>query len=99
MELQLQRPPAASPRPWRGREHWGGWVLVVIVHAPLAILMKGSPRLATIHALGALALGLWWAGPGRRFDRVAYVGAYITGAEVLWRMCDAYVVWEFGKYA
>jgi O-antigen ligase len=32
-------------------------------------------------------------------QRVAYVGAYIAGAEVLWRMSEAGVFWEMGKYA
>ena len=32
-------------------------------------------------------------------ERVAYIGAYVTGAEVLWRMSEAAVFWEMGKYA
>ncbi|MGH9365058.1 MAG: O-antigen ligase family protein [Thermoanaerobaculia bacterium] len=44
-------------------------------------------------------MGLWWASLGQDLARVACVGAYITGAEVLWRMTGAHVFWEFGKYA
>lgn len=99
MELQLKRPPAVLSRPPRKPEHWARWFLFVVAHIPFAILMSGSALLATLHALGTLALGLWWAGSGRGVARVAYVGAYITGAEVLWRMTDSSVFWEFGKYA
>ena len=75
------------------------WVVFLVAHLPLALLMYGLPALATLHAIATLALGLWWAGTGRRPERVAYVGAYITGAEVIWRMAQAQLFWEFGKYA
>lgn len=64
----------------------------------IAPVMCASQQLATLHALAILATGLVWAAQGR-LDRVAYVAAYILGAEVLWRMADADVNWEFGKYA
>ena len=55
---------------------------------------------STLHGLIALLVGLYWAAlSGRKPIRVAYVGAYITGAEVLWRMTEARLFWEFGKYA
>ncbi|MFN2386439.1 MAG: O-antigen ligase family protein [Thermoanaerobaculia bacterium] len=70
----------------------------IAVNAGIGWLLLNRPLLATIHALATVGLGLYWAFT-RRPDRVAYVAAYITGAEVLWRMTEADIYWEFGKYA
>jgi hypothetical protein len=70
------------------------------MHLPLALLMRESSAFSTVHALATVALGLYFALAGRRhLVRVAYVGAYIVGAEVLWRMTAAQVFWETGKWA
>src|SRR5215212_5421371 len=74
-------------------------VVFLIAHIPLAFLLRQSAALATLHALATLGIGLLWACFDRRQERTVYVIAYITGAEVLWRMTDARVFWEFGKYA
>jgi O-antigen ligase len=74
-------------------------LLFLAAHIPFALLIARSSVVATVHALVTLAVGLWWAKSGRRIERVAAVGAYITGAEVLWRMNSALIFWEFGKYA
>jgi len=78
-----------------------GWIGIAFVglHVPLAIVMKGYPQVATVHALIILIVGLRWAISKGCLRQVACVGAYITGAEVLWRMTDANIFWEFGKYA
>ena len=79
-----------------------GWLIalaLIAAHVPLALLMRQYSYLATAHAFLVLGLGLGWALLGRRPMQVGYVGAYIVGAEVLWRMSDASVFWEFGKYA
>jgi O-antigen ligase len=80
---------------------WGyGAIAFCLVHIPLALLISRVPMLSTLHALAALGVGIWWATTDpHRPMRVAYVGAYITGAEVLWRMTGSQVFWEFGKYA
>ncbi len=78
-----------------------GWVhlaVFLLAHIPLALLLKRLPMLSTAHALAAFCIGLAWAINGQRPIRVAYVGAYIAAAEVLWRMTGASVFWEFGKY-
>ncbi|MGH9931112.1 MAG: O-antigen ligase family protein [Pyrinomonadaceae bacterium] len=67
-------------------------------HVPLAILMSRSSTVATFHVLGTIAVGLWVAVSSEKIERVAYVGAYITGAEALWRMTQAQSFWEIGKY-
>src|SRR5204862_2659685 len=57
------------------------------------------PLVATAHALLTLGVAVIWALVDRRCAAVAYSGAYIMGAEVLWRLTSARVFWEFGKYA
>lgn len=76
------------------------WAMPVLIalHVPLALLMRRSPTISTIHALATILFGLRCAAMGN-LDRVAYLGAYIAGAEVLWRMTDARIFWETGKYA
>lgn len=81
----------------------GSWFLYgamafCLLHIPVAIIefkVRGS---STVHALVVFALGMLFAVMKRPL-RVVYVCAYITGAEVLWRMTDAQVFWEFGKYS
>ncbi|MCP4655053.1 MAG: hypothetical protein GY856_06495 [bacterium] len=75
------------------------WLVALVAHVPLALLLKRSSQLSTLHALGTLALGILWATQRRRPDRAIYVTAYIAGAEILWRMTGADVFWEYGKYA
>jgi hypothetical protein len=78
----------------------GRAVIFFGAHIPLALAMQSNSLVATAHALLTLAVGLWLAAkPFTNGERVAYVGAYIAGAEVLWRMTEAQVFWEFGKYA
>jgi len=92
--------PIAGSKPGKARPV--SWILVatfIFAHLPLALAMKFVPTLATVHALLALAVGMVWALNGRSMARVAYVGAYITGSEVMWRAVGASVFWEFGKYA
>jgi O-antigen ligase len=76
-----------------------GMAVFLVAHVPLAMAMREYPSVGVAHALATLAVGLWWTTFRNRPERVAYVGAYITGAEVLWRMTRAPVFWELGKYA
>jgi len=66
-------------------------------HIVLGLLLRESPLLATIHAVFVLVVGII----GGLYSPVyaAYAAAYVCGAEVLWRMTDATIFWEFGKYA
>jgi len=74
--------------------------LFFAAHIPLALLMDRYSTIGSLHAVATLMVGLWCAAIGRRpMERVAYIGAYVTGAEVLWRMSEAAVFWEIGKYA
>jgi hypothetical protein len=76
-----------------------GLVLTFFVaHVPLAILMSTSSRLATLHTFVTIIGALWLSMSSKKLEWVAYAAAYITGAEVLWRMTGAQSFWETGKY-
>lgn len=74
-------------------------LLGVLIHIPLAISMRQFSLVATIHAFATVAVGSSLIMLKRPMERAAYVGAYIAGAEVLWRMTHAAAFWEYGKYA
>jgi hypothetical protein len=74
-------------------------LLLLAAHVPLALAMHASPYLGGLHGVVTLCIGLLWAGRGSRPELVGYIGAYITGSEVLWRMSEAPIPWEFAKYA
>lgn len=73
-------------------------VLFLLAHMPLAFAMEAAWPLATLHAVVVLLAGVRWAWLGRTRHVLACL-AYIAGAEVLWRMTEARVFWEYGKYA
>lgn len=102
--------PASSlaPSPRRGQSAalqthtelpWRWFLGLLLLHVILACLMKRLPLLASLHAaltlLAALILVLRNAPP----VKVVATMAYLIGSEVLWRMTQASVPWEFGKYA
>ena len=74
-------------------------VFFILIHIPLAFAFRWSSTVATVHAIGTFALGLWWLAHDRYPDRLIYLTAYITGAELLWRGVYAPVFYEFGKYS
>ena len=78
----------------------GFWLLTAIAfHLPLAYLMRASSPVATLHALAAVALGLWFIVQDKQPFRLIYLTGYIIGAEVLWRMTKVGLLWEYDKYA
>lgn len=69
----------------------------LLIHIPLAFLLSVSPWISTAHAL----LIVFWAllaALRREFSQVLVFLAYIGGGEVLWRMTQAHLLWEHGKY-
>lgn len=88
-----------SSLPTFGGRRAGKLAVFCALHAPLALLMREWPSIALLHALLTVVVGLWWIAKSRRIERAAYVCSYVVGAEVLWRMTEAPVFWEFGKYA
>jgi len=75
------------------------WLLFISIHIPLALIMDASSIVATLHALATIGVGVWIALSTREPRKIAWVAAYICGSDVLWRMTNAQVFWEFGKYA
>lgn len=69
------------------------------LHAPMGVALKLVPHLSTIHALSTVAVALILVVRRSPTGLVAAACAYLVGSEALWRMTDAGVFWEFGKYA
>jgi hypothetical protein len=76
------------------------WALAVVLalHAGLGVAAYGSSAVATAHGL-ATVLGGVYIGLTGTSGRVLAAVAYIAGAETLWRMASANLLWETGKYA
>lgn len=73
-------------------------IAFVAAHVPLAFVLAASPLFATVHALVVLAAGFHFLRFGRA-HRIAFLAAYIVGAEVLWRGTEGSFVWELAKYS
>lgn len=81
------------------RRFWG-LVLLSVAHLFLGLLIYRVGVVAIVHPLAVFCLGAYWAFNTKyRIERSAFAMAYIIGAEVLWRMAQVPVFWEFGKYA
>ncbi len=75
-----------------------GWLLAVLgAHAALGFGMFYFHQLAGVHAMVVIGVGLW-AATRMAPVFVAGVAAYIAGSEVLWRLLQAPVPYEIGKY-
>ena len=97
---QLLRPRAVFTNPVRALVHSPGFgmALLTLAHPFLALAMRETSLFATAHAFITLTIGLLLAAFSKDSRKVAYVAAYIAGAEVLWRMNEAQIFWEAGKY-
>ncbi len=73
--------------------------IFLTLHFPIGVLFYQNSSLATLHALSTLGLGFYFALVANRQDMVIATVAYIAGSEVLWRMTDAAIFWETGKYS
>lgn len=70
-----------------------------LAHLPLGVLLYNVGIFALLHPIAVFLLGLIWARRKNvRLDLIAAVVGYLIGAEVLWRMANVPVPWEFGKY-
>ncbi len=75
-------------------------VLFAALHLPLGIALKNAGMLGIVHPILVFGIGLYLAARiESKHANVALVLAYIIGAEVLWRMAQTPIYWEFGKYA
>lgn len=74
--------------------------LFTVLNLPLGLVLYQSGALGVVHSLVCFAVGIYWAvNKNVKLERIALVCAYIIGAEVLWRMAETPIFWEFGKYA
>jgi hypothetical protein len=72
--------------------------LFLLIHVPLAFLMRQNSMIALGHYFLTLTIGLIIVLHRHGTERVMYVAAYIAGSEVLWRMAKLGLFWEIGKY-
>src|SRR6185295_18088016 len=74
-------------------------LLISTAHLLLGVLIYGAGPFALLHPVGVFCVGMYRSFDTRyKIERVAFVIAYLVGAEVLWRMAHVPVFWEFGKY-
>lgn len=74
-------------------------LVLAALHGLLGLVLHNVSTLSFIHAIFSVLLGIWFIISDRSPERVLMVAFYITGAEVLWRMTDAGIFHEYGKYA
>ncbi len=74
------------------------WLQLLLLHAPLAMAIKASALVATIHALCTLVFGLRCL-RARSPASILYVMGYIIASEPLWRVGRAMLFYETAKYA
>lgn len=94
--LAGQAPRLDASRPWFGM-NFTRFLTLLAAHALLGILLPAQSFIATAFAWIVVGLGLsisW-----RRPTAGPYCALYIVGAELLWRMSEANIFWETGKYA
>jgi len=73
----------------------------ILLHIPLALLLRSSAFFSALHALAVLAIGLGAALLRRKDERLPlWTLGYIAGAEVLWRATGAaeQIAWEQARY-
>jgi len=79
-----------------------GMAAFIGLHVVVGPVFYNIRQFAVLHAFVVLMVVCWWAiSRNRPLEHLAYAGAYLTGAEVLWRVTrvSGYVVfWEFAKY-
>ena len=78
---------------------FGAILMVTIAHVALGLVANEFRIVSTVHAILVLLVGFGFILLDRTPNRLICVIAYITGAEVLWRMTSAGIFHEYGKYA
>jgi len=74
-------------------------LLFFFFQAVLALVIRQSSSLSTMHAYATLAVGIFFLVTDKEPYRLIYWMGYVAGAELLWRGTGANVFWETGKYA
>lgn len=77
----------------------GFMVTFLCLHLPLGLLMRNVKAVATLHVVATMGWGLYLCACRAQPLALAQWVVYVTGAEVLWRMCRAPIPWETAKHA
>ena len=102
-------PEARRPSPARGvpvrpgsspvTDTFTGVAVIVVAHALVGVAMSYSSLVASAVAgvtlLGALGLAAF----SKRIELAVTAAVYVGSSDVLWRMTNAKIPWESGKYA
>jgi hypothetical protein len=75
------------------------WMLIAGLHIPLAYLMFLSQSIATAYPIFIFGLSVLLVLIDSHPWRVIYLAGYLAGIEILLRMTNSQVFWEFGKYS
>ena len=74
-------------------------IKLLLVHALFGFIASQSPNFSTIWGWSIVVFGSYNIIKNRnRFNDAAFFTIYVMGIEVLLRMTNAEVLWEFGKY-
>lgn len=85
-------------RPIRAHYDLSTLVALILGHMLLALAMHQFRPIATAHALAVAIIGLRFAIQKKKQEAAIYTLVYIGTCDVLWRMSQARVLWEFSKY-
>lgn len=97
----IEKPRAKNARavPARLPESFRFPLVLVLLHLPLGFFLYYGSTLALLHPIVVFMLGMRAAfSTEEKLEIPAQFAAYIIGAEVLWRMAEVPIFWEFGKY-
>lgn len=74
-------------------------LLLILLHIPLGVILYNTGTIGIIHPVAIFLYALRCAfNKKEKLEKIAYLAAYIIGAEVLWRMAQTPIFWEFGKF-
>ncbi len=85
----------------RSRDGWVAlrWpVLWIVANAVVGVLMAESAMFATAHGAVVVLAAAWAAFFGRRIELAVWAAAYVAASDVLWRMTNAHLPHEIGKW-
>lgn len=69
-------------------------LLLILLHIPLGIILYNAGSLGLLHPLILFVIGMRHAIlKDVKLERVAQIGAYLIGVEVLWRMAGTPIFW------
>ncbi len=75
------------------------YLLLVIFHAILGVAIYAIPFLSKIYAVAIIFVGIYYVFKYKNNNHeVLYVCGYIVGSEVILRMTDGNLLYEFSKY-